>query len=682
MQDQPVRRRLAAILSADAVGFTRLMASDEVVTVRTLSACREKIVELVSTHRGRVVDSLGDNVLAEFPSATDAVSCGVEIQTGVGELNQALSTEARMLFRVGVHLGEVMVEGDRIYGDGVNVASRIEALARPGELAISSDVHAQIASKLALPFEDLGLQSLKNFPKRVRVFRIPLAEDRDVAQTRRRRPVPVGLAAVALSASLAGLVAWWWSAETSTELVGGGIQSIAVLPLENLSGSPDQEYFADGMTETLIGELAQLGSIRVISRTSVMQYKGATKSLPQIASELNVDAVIEGSVARSDDRVRITAQLIDARSDDHLWIGRYDRDVRDVLMLQAEVAREIARQVQLELAPDQTQRLAKVRHIDAMAHDKYLWGLYYLRTLPTRDLESALNAFGEAAAIDPNYAEAFVGIAQSHLARALLPSRRISPSQAFPEARTAAERALAIDSNLAAAHAALGWVELLYDWDRDSAAASFRRALELSPNDLAGLSGYAAYLSSDARHEEAVDLARRAAEVAPLDPAVRYELALTLGRARRYEEAIEQSERVLRVDPTYWDAYGWSSWLPHLRNDELNLAVDDFERWRSRSTDSDSEWSEARSVYAREGIDAFWRRWLGQLDQLSEESDPYLTAVLHANIGESDAAFDWLGVCLEERAPALAFIRVDPALDPLREDPRFDELLRKLLRRA
>ena len=678
MEDPAVRRRLTAILSADAAGYTRLMASDEVATVRTLVAARERIAALVSRHRGRVVDSPGDNVLAEFPSATDAVRSGIEIQEAIGQLNEGLFPDARMLFRIGIHLGEVIADGDRIYGDGINVASRIEALAVPGELAISGDVHSQVASKLDMLYEDLGLQSLKNFPKPVRVFRVAAAgqratpgveRDRPIIATRRRVAGIVGV----LAAGLAAI--WLWSGSPSPPSGKGQIHSLAVLPLDNLSGSPDYEYFADGMTEALIGELSQLDSIKVISRTSVMQYKGARRSLPDIAGELGVDAVIEGSVARSDERVRVTAQLIDARSDTHLRTGRYDRDLRDVLMLQAEVASEIARQIQLELAPQESRPLRTVRQVDAMAHDKYLWGLFHLRA---RDAEQALGAFAEATTFDPNYAEAYAGIADSHLEQALDWNRPISPREAFPAAKAAASRTLELDPNLASGHAALGWVQLLYEWDWDGAAASFRRALELSPNDLSALNGSAAYHSSRARHEEAVDFARRAAEVAPMDPLTRYNLALTLVRSRRYEEALAQAERTRRIDPSFWQTYGWTGWLPHLRNGELALAKGEFERWRARSNTPDPQSDQAASSPTPLDSNAHWRHWLDQLAREGGDPDPYLSAVLHANLGENDVAFGWLERCFEQRLPALAHLEVAPALDPLREDARFGELLERV----
>jgi TolB-like protein/class 3 adenylate cyclase len=346
MPSAPTERKLAAILSADVVGYSRLMAEDEDATVRALTDHRDAIAALVGQHRGRVVDAPGDNVLAEFPAATDAVQCAVEIQRVLEVRNAPLPGDRRMQFRIGVHLGEVRAEGERIYGDGVNIAARLEGLAEPGGICISGAVHDQVQSKLDLRSEDLGEQSVKNIPKPVRVFRVTIEAETALPEKRSKSPRRAALA-VGVVVFLGAVVVVGWrmfagDGEVTGAAISSPIRSIAVLPLENLSGDPEQEYFADGMTEALIGDLAKIGSLRVISRTSVMQYKEARKPLPEIARELNVEGIIEGTVMRDGDRVRITAQLIDARDDRHLWADRYDRDLRSILALQSELARAIA----------------------------------------------------------------------------------------------------------------------------------------------------------------------------------------------------------------------------------------------------------------------------------------------------------------------------------------------------
>ncbi len=328
MSSEATERKLAAILSADIVGYSRLMAEDEGGTVRRLGAYRTEITNLVGEHRGRLVDFTGDNFLAEFPTALDAVECAIEIQRVLQARNAALPAERKMEFRIGAHMGDVRVEGGRIFGDGVNIAARLEGLARPGGVCISGSVHDQVEGKLDVGFEDLGERSLRNIPRPLRVFAIA-TETRD--RPRARSPaIPTA----------------------------GEIRAIAVLPLENLTGDADQEHLVDGMTEALIGDLAKISSLRVTSRTSTQQYKGARKPLPDIARELNVEGVIEGSIAREGDRVRVTVQLIDGRDDSHIWAERYDSDVRGVFALQSEIARTVARQIRLELTTREEALLA------------------------------------------------------------------------------------------------------------------------------------------------------------------------------------------------------------------------------------------------------------------------------------------------------------------------------------
>ena len=327
---EAVERRLAAILSADVVGYSRLMAEDEAATIRTLTAYRRQISVLVGEYRGRVVDAPGDNVLAEFPTARDGVECAVEIQRVVQARNASLPEERRMEFRIGVHLGDVAVEGERIYGDGVNIAARLEGLAEPGGICISGAIHEQVQSKLELSYLDLRQQSLKNITRPVHAYRVL-----DTASTEDGRPRKMQQPGQA-----------------------GQIRSLAVLPFENLSGDPRQEPLADGMTDALISELAKIRSLHIVSRTSIKQYKVVHKRLPEIARELKVEGVIEGSVTRERDRVRVTAQLIDAREDKHLWAERYDRDVSGVLALQSEIARTVAKQIRLELTPQEAAQLA------------------------------------------------------------------------------------------------------------------------------------------------------------------------------------------------------------------------------------------------------------------------------------------------------------------------------------
>ena len=411
-------RRLTAILNADAVGFTRLMADDELATVEAVTACQREMGGLVEEHRGRIVDSPGDNVLAEFPSATQAVLCAVSIQAMLESRNAALPTPRRMHFRVGVNLGEVVADGDRIFGDGVNVAARLEKLADPGGVCVSQKVFEEVAGKLDLVFEDLGEQTVKNFPRPIRAYRVRL-DGSPAAMTPVRRLQAARWVALAGVGLLLSVALWFWLARSDTSVyppaaVRPAIRSLAVLPLENLSGELGQEYFTDGMTEAVISRLAKIASLSLVSRTSVMQYAGIQMPLPEIARKLGVDAVIEGSVLRAGDLVRITVQLIDARSDRHLWSESYERDLRDVLTLQSEVATAIAREVQLVLAPADQADPATSETVDPTAYEAYLKGAYFLKRSGAVNHAKAVEYLEQAVAADPDYAPAWARLADGY----------------------------------------------------------------------------------------------------------------------------------------------------------------------------------------------------------------------------------------------------------------------------
>ncbi len=311
-----VERRLAAILSADVKEYSRLMGADDVATVEMLTAYREAMTSLISQHRGRVVDSPGDNLLAEFSSVVDAVQCSVSIQEALNARNADLSVDRRMDFRIGVNLGEVIVEGDRIYGDGVNIAARIQGLAEGGGVCISGSVCDEISSKLSFECEPLGEQTLKNIDEAVRVYR--------VRASTRSEDAPGS-----------------HSAETRSGLASCEKPSVAVLPFANMSDDPEQEHFTDGLTDDIITDLSKIGGLTVIARTSVFTYKNRAVKIPDVGRELGVRYVLEGSVRKVDDQVRITAQLVDAVAGHHLWAERYDRDVNDIFGVQDEISQTI-----------------------------------------------------------------------------------------------------------------------------------------------------------------------------------------------------------------------------------------------------------------------------------------------------------------------------------------------------
>ncbi len=379
----PSERRLAAILSADVAGYSRLMAEDEQGTIQTIRAYRSLISSLVSDHHGHVVDSPGDNLLAEFPNALDAVQSAVEIQAVLRVRNQSLAENRQMLFRIGVHLGDITADGDRIYGDGVNIAARLEGLAEPGGVCISGAVHEQVRGKLEIGYIDLGEQSVKNIPEPLRAYRVQFERVPEAPRSEPRRTR--WLVAVVAVLLLLGIGAWaLWDSRLATVPGFAGVPAIAVLPFENLSGDPEQEYFVDGMAEDLITRLSSSQFLRVIARNSSFVYKGRAVDVKQVSQELSVRYVVEGSVRKSGDRVRISAQLIDATTGLHVWASTYDRELRDVFALQDEISQTIAVSIRPEVVASEQERVMRRNPQSLDAYENVLRGRWHHSKL-TRD---------------------------------------------------------------------------------------------------------------------------------------------------------------------------------------------------------------------------------------------------------------------------------------------------------
>ena len=491
------QRKLTAILCADVVGYSRLMGADEEATVATLTAYRKVFTSKIKRHSGRVVDAKGDALLAEFASVVDAVKGAVEIQRELAEKNAELSDDRRMDFRIGINLGDVVVKDDVIYGDGVNVAARLEALAEPGGICISRPVYDQVESKLHLECEYLGEQQVKNIAKPVRAYSVNLTQ----ADVDKQVEPPDAVSAQAVIAD--GL---------SLELPDR--PSIAVLAFQNMSGDPEQEYFSDGITEDIITDLSKIPELFVIARNSSFSYKGRAVTVQQVGQEMGVRYVLEGSVRKSGERVRITAQLVDAQSGHHRWAERYDRDMDDLFSLQDEITSEIVSALDVELVSGEGVRQWRTSVKNAEARDCLYRGNRYLLQLKKETGIAARRMFERVIELEPEFAGGYVSLAWTYIQEVGFGDGEIS-LESLDKAAELAKKAISLDEGYGVPYSIIANVHL-YLGEHEQALAETLKATELEPNN-ANVNIYAAnVLGQCDRAEEGVTMAQNALRLSPV----------------------------------------------------------------------------------------------------------------------------------------------------------------------
>jgi TolB-like protein/DNA-binding winged helix-turn-helix (wHTH) protein/Flp pilus assembly protein TadD len=495
-----------------------------------------------------------------------------------------------------------------------------------------------------------------------------------VAPKRRRWRTGWFVVALTLVLSLSILSVWLFRSRGPTP---ADIRSLAVLPLENLSGDASQNYFADGMTDELITDLAQISALRVISRTSVMVYKGARKPLPQIARELNVDAVVEGTVLRSGDQVRITAQLIEASTDKHLWSQSYEGELRDTLALQNRVASAIADQIRINLTPREQAALKNVKVVNPEAYESYLKGRYFWNKRTPDGLKVALAYFKEAIEEDPRYAQAYSGLADTYALLGDWQYAVMTPKEAFPKAKAAAIKALELDSSLGEAHNSLAFVLDGFDWDFDSAGKEFQRAIELNPGYATAHHWYAWHLSLLGRFDEAIAEMKKAQNLDPLSLIINADLAELLVLAHHYDESITQSRKTIEMDPNFALAHNQLA-QAYLQEHVYYEAVAELKKAAQLSGDSPTCIANLARAYVASGKRSEAEKLLGDLKKRSNAaySNAPEIAIVYVSLGDTEQAMNWLEKGYEERFNPGVLLR--PGFDPLRSDSRFQTLLRRI----
>ena len=615
-----MERRLSAIMAADVVGYSRLMGANEVGTLQALKEHRSQLVDpTIAEYQGRIVKLTGDGMLVEFTSVVSAVECAVDVQREMRTRNADVSEDRRVEFRIGINLGDVIVDDDDIFGDGVNVASRLESVARPGGVAVSSSVRENVGNKLELVFEDMGDQDLKNIAFPVRAYNVVLGSG------------PVKL-----------------KAAQEDELADADKPSIAVLPFNNMSGDPEQEYFSDGIAEDIITDLSKISGLFVVGRNTSFTYKGKVLQLQQVASELGVKFLLEGSVRKAGQRVRVTGQLIDGTSGGHLWADRYDRDLTDIFAIQDEITQSIVDQLKIRLLPKEKKAIGQVPTVNVEAYTYYLKGRQFFHNSTKSFLLLARQMFAKAAEIDPMYARAFAGMANCDARLSGWYNVAKSPEEIL----ATAGKAIALDSNLSEAHAARG-IALVNSNRRVEAAEAFERALELDPNSFDANLAFARFCVTEGHPERAVELYKRAVESQQDDSQAPFLLQMLLRGLKRTEESekyallgLKRAEEQLRLHPE-------SSRPAQLGATALaNMGDNDRAKaWMDRALAIDPD----------------------------DANTKYNAACMWSLLGEPERAFDYLEDWIQQVGPDLkSWFEHDADLEPLRDQPRYQKLLMEI----
>ena len=636
-------RQLAAIMFSDMSGYTALMQQNEQLAKIKHQRFKEVLEASVSAHHGKILQYYGDGALSIFNSAIDGVKCAVEIQ-------QALQQEPKVDLRIGIHTGDISIENETIYGDGVNLASRIESLAVPGSIFISEKVYDEIRNQEDLAAREMGYFELKNIIKPVRIFAIDnkglVVPGRDALKGKTKQPT----------------------------------NRLAVLPFVNMSADPENEYFSDGITEELLNAFTKVDGLQVTSRTSAFAFKGKNSDIREIAIQLNVDRILEGSVRRAGSRVRISAQLINAVDGYHIWSENYDRDLIDIFEVQDEISNIIANKCRENLtAKKHEEKLVKTSTQNIEAYTLFLKGLHFHNKITPKNTKKAIEFFEKAIALEPGYAHAYAMAAASYAF--LGATGQMQPKEAFEIVHRYSDKALQLDSSLSAGYSAKGAAYLLYDWKWKQAYESLIKAVELHPATTEAHQLLSLYYLSTKRKNEAVDIMEKALQVDPISPIVNQYLADAYLNAGRTDDALKQVERLLDLYPGMRVALEAKGWCTGLKGD-WKKATEIFEEVHRLIKHPLKGLAPLGYAYAQSGESEKALECIRKIEQRQvEEPGTVLDidlAMIWWSLSNKDKAFYYLFQCVEKKMGVVAILIDHPMFKEAVYDPRYQLLKEKL----
>ena len=622
--------------------YTSISEKNEELALTLLEDHRQLLRPVFARHGGREVKTVGDGFLVEFPSALEAVRCALEIQQLMYRRNQSVTSEKKILLRVAVHLGDVEHRDGDVYGDAVNIASRIQSLTDPGGICITQQVYDHVRKNEEFRMVALGQNRLKNVQNPTEVYRVlPLTERGEPTKTNALEP-----------------------------------RRVAALPLAIISSDQQDEYFADGLTEEIINTLSSIPGLKVIARTSVMKYKEASKSVGEIGRELKVGTILEGSVRKAGGRLRITIQLIDVGSESPIWSQKYDRELEDVFKIQTDIAERVAEALKVQLLTENRTLIQQKAPEDIGAYVLYLRGRYHWSRRNKEDLEKAIAYFGEAIEKDPNYALAHAGMADCYtlMGRHLyLPAK-----EAFSKARDFANRALELNNDLAEAHTSLAAVLFIYDWEWDAAEDQFKRAIQLNPNYATAHYWHSVLLQTTGRLQESVTAAEKAQVLDPLSPVIGMGVVQAYFFSGQYDKAVEECHRYLDMDPSFVVARDFLVHL-HVQNGLFEEAAEEAKRLLDVSERKSEAMAHLAYVYAASGKTEEAKKLFeaSVADAEFGYSNPTIFIIVCSILGDLDNAYRWAEKARESGRIALHSLRFSPDLQRFRTDPRYSLLLAK-----
>ncbi len=688
----PEHRHLAAIMFTDMVDYSALAQRDQALALELLEEHRQIIRSLFHRFNGTEIKTIGDAFLVEFHSALEAAECAIEIQRTLAKRNHDVAADRRIELRIGIHIGDVVHRGGDVYGDGVNIASRIQAVAGAGGICVSTDVERQIHNALEARLKKLVPTELKNIHVPMDLYRIVLPWEKDVLSTQAargfavqaRRKSLLGWTAAALFvlAVIGGLV-WWRQLKTAPQAPPvnptSTAKSVAVLPFVNMSPDKENEYLSDGVTEDLCTALSQIKGLHVPARTSSFVFKGKTEDIRKIGEQLNVATVLEGSVSNAGNKLRISAQLVNVADGFHLWAANYDREMTDILDIRSDISRRVVEALKVQLGVSETERLTKKPTETTEAYDGYLLGRYELNKFTESGFNSAVQHFKRALERDPSFALANAGLSDAYSMLGYW--NYLPPKEAFPEAKRAAARALGLDPKLAEAYSALGFVQYEYEWRFNEAERKFKEAVRLNPGSATARFWFAEFLLELGRFREGEEQLQHARELDPLSVRIAFDAAADFWFQRQFDQALAELQKALAMDPTNSITYGFYGQVLW----KSGRFAEAFAAWDKGVTleavFSAEEMAEMRQTYQRFGLS-------GYLQKQSELMQSYLTrgkyqsaqmiANHYAAAGKNAEALQWLERAVEERSAWLPEIKLDPTFDGIRSDRRFIAVLKKI----